>query len=73
MKTVPCPVCKCPAQWTDNPFRPFCSDACKQKDLGNWAMESYRVPVEDSWEKEDKPMWVPKIVPNPDDSGSDED
>jgi endogenous inhibitor of DNA gyrase (YacG/DUF329 family) len=27
-----------------NPFRPFCSAACKGLDLGAWASESFRVP-----------------------------
>ena len=33
---------------TANPFRPFCSERCKLIDLGQWASESYRVPVEES-------------------------
>jgi uncharacterized protein len=32
---------------TANPFRPFCSERCKMIDLGAWATESYRVPVEE--------------------------
>ena len=31
----------------DNPFRPFCSERCKMIDLGQWANEVYRVPVEE--------------------------
>ena len=27
-----------------NPFRPFCSERCKNLDLGAWASESFRVP-----------------------------
>jgi len=27
----------------DNPFRPFCSERCKNVDLGAWANENYRV------------------------------
>jgi endogenous inhibitor of DNA gyrase (YacG/DUF329 family) len=30
----------------DNPYRPFCSERCKLIDLGDWAMEKYRVPDE---------------------------
>ena len=41
---VRCPVCKSFARWKDNAFRPFCSEACKKRDLGNWAMEAYRIP-----------------------------
>jgi endogenous inhibitor of DNA gyrase (YacG/DUF329 family) len=32
-------------------YRPFCSERCKLFDLGDWAMERYRVPEED----QDKP------------------
>jgi len=36
------------AAWdVSNPYRPFCSERCKMIDLGAWATESYRVPVED--------------------------
>ncbi|MBL8383713.1 MAG: DNA gyrase inhibitor YacG [Burkholderiales bacterium] len=43
---VACPTCGAEAAWNrDNPWRPFCSERCKQIDLGAWATESYRVPV----------------------------
>jgi len=29
--------------WKDNPHRPFCSERCRQIDLGNWAAENYRI------------------------------
>jgi len=32
---------------TENPYRPFCSERCKLIDLGDWAMEKYRVAVEE--------------------------
>ena len=35
-----CPICKKPVQLTD-PFMPFCSERCKEVDLGNWASEKY--------------------------------
>ncbi|MCB0417109.1 MAG: DNA gyrase inhibitor YacG [Bdellovibrionaceae bacterium] len=49
METVPCPVCQSPAVWDvrQNPFRPFCSEHCKNKDLGKWANEEYSVPAEE--------------------------
>ena len=31
-----------------NKFRPFCSERCKLIDLGAWASESYRIPVQES-------------------------
>ncbi len=45
-RTVKCPGCGKPAPWNpENRFRPFCSERCKQIDLGAWASESYRVPA----------------------------
>jgi len=44
---VNCPRCGAQVAWSpDNPYRPFCSERCKLIDLGDWAMERYRVPVE---------------------------
>jgi len=39
-----CPTCKKRVQWTDNPFRPFCSERCKLLDFDRWVSEDYRVP-----------------------------
>lgn len=39
-----CPRCRQPVAWQGNPFRPFCSEKCRQIDLGCWAAEEYRVP-----------------------------
>lgn len=45
-RTVKCPTCGKPVLWTDESrYRPFCSERCKQIDLGAWASEEYRVPV----------------------------
>ncbi len=52
-REFPCPRCKKPARWTDNPFRPFCCERCKMIDLGAWANEDYRVPVDESKEHND--------------------
>ena len=51
MKTrvVNCPQCSKPVAWdTANKFRPFCSERCRVIDLGAWATESYRVPVQEN-------------------------
>ena len=46
-KIVNCPRCGMTAEWTpENVYRPFCSERCKLIDLGAWAAESYRVPVD---------------------------
>lgn len=45
VRLVKCPACGKAVAWdTGNRFRPFCSERCKQIDLGAWASEAYRVP-----------------------------
>lgn len=44
---VDCPTCGKKVEWiTANKFRPFCSERCKNADLGAWAEEKYT--IEDS-------------------------
>lgn len=46
-KLVVCPSCGGPSVYgPQNPWRPFCSERCKQIDLGAWADESFRMPTE---------------------------
>ena len=46
-KYVVCPTCNGPSLFSPaNRFRPFCSERCKQIDLGAWANEEFRVPTE---------------------------
>jgi endogenous inhibitor of DNA gyrase (YacG/DUF329 family) len=41
---VKCPTCGKEVRWVpENRFRPFCSERCKQIDLGAWAAEKYRI------------------------------
>ncbi len=42
----PCPTCGRPAEWENNPDRPFCSDRCRLLDLGAWADERYVVETD---------------------------
>jgi len=45
-RVVPCPTCAKPVAWSpENRYRPFCSDRCRQIDLGAWASGAYRVPA----------------------------
>jgi uncharacterized protein len=45
MTVVACPTCGKKVEWTPaNKFRPFCSERCKQIDLGAWAEEKYTIP-----------------------------
>jgi endogenous inhibitor of DNA gyrase (YacG/DUF329 family) len=42
--TVKCPSCGANAQYgPDNPWRPFCSERCRNHDLGAWASERFRI------------------------------
>ncbi|WP_310493977.1 DNA gyrase inhibitor YacG [Dechloromonas sp.] len=44
VRKVRCPQCGEDAIWgPENPWRPFCSERCKQIDLGCWASDSYRI------------------------------
>lgn len=45
--TIKCPTCKKNTTWTDNPFRPFCCERCKNQDLSNWADGSYAIGTEE--------------------------
>ena len=40
-----CPICKLPVDSDANLEFPFCSERCREHDLGNWAMEKYKVSV----------------------------
>jgi endogenous inhibitor of DNA gyrase (YacG/DUF329 family) len=44
-----CPICQKPVK-LDDPEMPFCSERCREIDLGNWAMEKYVIstPIESS-------------------------
>ncbi|NUN06346.1 MAG: DNA gyrase inhibitor YacG [Bdellovibrio sp.] len=43
---VKCPQCGLLTLYsTENSFRPFCSERCRLIDLGEWASDSYRIPV----------------------------
>jgi len=49
-------MCKKETIWDGNPFRPFCSERCRQMDLGKWASEEYTIAGEkqDMADKGDK-------------------
>ena len=43
-RMVSCPTCGKQVPWTpESHFRPFCSERCKNVDLGAWASEGYRI------------------------------
>jgi endogenous inhibitor of DNA gyrase (YacG/DUF329 family) len=39
-----CPTCG-KAVAADGPYRPFCTDRCKNVDLGAWLLGHYRIPA----------------------------
>ena len=46
MTVVNCPTCAAKVEWKEeNKYRPFCSERCKQIDLGAWAEEKYVIPA----------------------------
>jgi endogenous inhibitor of DNA gyrase (YacG/DUF329 family) len=48
-RIVPCPHCGGDSVYApSNIYRPFCSERCKNMDLGAWASESFRVESEAS-------------------------
>jgi endogenous inhibitor of DNA gyrase (YacG/DUF329 family) len=58
-RIVRCPACKGDSVYApSNPYRPFCSERCKNMDLGAWAAESFRVP--DDTPPDDVPFGDPK-------------
>jgi len=56
VREVSCPQCGARSPWSpENPWRPFCSERCKQIDLGAWASGSYRIAGEQSDEEAGAP------------------
>ena len=46
MPMIRCPICEKQFDPATSPAMPFCSDRCRQIDLGRWLREVYSVPVE---------------------------
>jgi len=59
-----CPICKTPTDSTANPEFPFCSERCRERDLGNWATEKY-VVSEPIFDEDDEEL---SELPKPDDA-----
>lgn len=49
-----CPVCDAAIDLATVPTVPFCSDRCRQIDLGRWLDESYSVPFAASDEDDEE-------------------
>jgi endogenous inhibitor of DNA gyrase (YacG/DUF329 family) len=59
-----CPICKASTDSEKNAEFPFCSERCKERDLGNWASEKY-VVSEPIFDEDDEEL---SELPNPDDA-----
>jgi len=60
-KEVRCPGCGGASLYAvTNPYRPFCSERCKNHDFGAWASEHFRVEADAP--PEDLPFGDPKRV-----------
>jgi endogenous inhibitor of DNA gyrase (YacG/DUF329 family) len=46
MSLIRCPICEKRFDPGQSPAMPFCSERCRQIDLGRWLREAYSVPVE---------------------------
>ena len=58
-RIVPCPHCGGDSVYApSNPYRPFCSERCKNLDLGAWASESFR--MESDAPPDDQPFGDPR-------------
>jgi endogenous inhibitor of DNA gyrase (YacG/DUF329 family) len=60
MKTVKCPTCKKEVEFGSEDF-PFCSERCRQVDLGAWATEKYvfSTPIIPTGDEEGAPLPPP--------------
>ncbi|KAB2877168.1 MAG: DNA gyrase inhibitor YacG [Burkholderiaceae bacterium] len=61
---VPCPTCSRRVMFSRaNRWRPFCSERCRDIDLGAWASERFRVPLasppDDADDTEPHPRQLP--------------
>jgi len=46
-RTVACPACGGPSVYaSSNRWRPFCSERCRQLDLGAWASERFKIAAD---------------------------
>ena len=53
-RPIRCPGCGGPSLYSaGNPYRPFCSERCRNHDFSAWATESYRVAAKPEIDSED--------------------
>ncbi len=54
-----CPVCKTEFDPAASPAKPFCSERCREIDLGRWLGEGYALPHVPDPEADEKPEEEP--------------
>jgi hypothetical protein len=69
MATLRCPICGKSFDADQSPTRPFCSQRCRDIDLGRWLDEKYTVP--DLAEEPQEPDIGEASSNRPDSGGSD--
>ena len=66
-----CPICKQPTDSEASAEFPFCSERCRNRDLGNWAMEKYKVAARVMDESESEEAAAnERTHPKPSESGN---
>jgi len=60
MSLIRCPICEKRFDPAASQAMPFCSERCRQIDLGRWLRESYSVPVERKDEDDETAESAPK-------------
>jgi endogenous inhibitor of DNA gyrase (YacG/DUF329 family) len=45
MTSIRCPICERQFDPAQSAAMPFCSERCRQIDLGRWLREAYSVPI----------------------------
>lgn len=62
-ENIVCPYCGKANTWVpSNIHRPFCSERCKLIDLGDWADEKFRIPLQPDSSEDN--------IPEPDDDNN---
>lgn len=60
-----CPVCKSEFIQQASMALPFCSDRCRQIDLGRWLNEEYSLPLDEGEEFDEADYSFPRPVSRP--------
>ncbi len=50
---IKCPICKKQFEYSSSKWRPFCSERCRDVDLGHWVSGTYSIPSEKKLTDED--------------------